>query len=269
MVQSNPIVCSSIAGKIGGLGVLMHNKAYKEAGVNAVYVSFQPESAKGAIQAMKNLGFKGMGVTMPYKLEVIQYLDKLDDTAEKIGAVNTIVNNDGILTGYNTDWVGAIATLKQECDLKGKKVAMIGAGGVARAILYGLNKEEANVTIFNIFEDEAKHLCNEMGADFGGLPKDFNKNDNWDILINATSVGFDSTKTIFTSDQIPSDIIVLDVVFKPMETTFLSEAKKNNNIVIPGYKMLIYQAMAQDELYLSLKPKYEVMLEALKEKFKD
>jgi len=269
MAESNPIVCSSIAGKIGGLGVLMHNKAYKEANLNAVYVSFQPESAKGAIESMRNLGFRGMGVTMPYKVEVIEFLDKLDETAEKIGAVNTIVNNDGILTGYNTDWVGAITTLKEQTTIKGKKVAMIGAGGVARAILYGLNKEGANTTIFNIFEDEGNSLCNEMGAKFGGLPNEFNKDENWDILINATSVGFNSDKTIFTAKDLPGDIIVLDVVFKPLETTFQKEAKKNNNIVIPGYKMLIYQAMAQDELYLGIKPKYEVMLEALKEKFKD
>lgn len=269
MAQSNPIVCSSIAGKIGGLGVLMHNKAYQEANINVVYVSFQPENAKSAIDAMRNLGFRGMGVTMPYKLEVIEYIDKLDETAEQIGAVNTIVNDEGILTGYNTDWVGAITTIKEEIDIKGKNVAMIGAGGVARAILYGLNKEGAKTTIFNIFEDEGNKLCEEMGAVFGGLPNKFDKNSGWDVLINATSVGFNSDKTIFTAERIPSNIIVLDVVFSPLETIFQKEAKKNNNTVIPGYKMLIYQAMAQDELYLGIRPKYEVMLEALKEKFKD
>jgi len=266
MAKSNPIMCTSIAGKIGGLGVLMHNKAYQKANLNAVYVSFQPSGAKEAIDAMRTLGFKGMGVTMPYKIEVMQYLDKIDVTAKAIGAVNTIVNNDGFLTGYNTDWVGAIKALKEKTNLANKKVALIGAGGVARAILYGLKKENANVTVFNIIESEGIELCRDMDAKFGGLPSEFDKNQNWDVLINATSVGFKSEKTILLASQIPSNIVVLDVVFSPMETRFQKEALKNNNIVIPGYKMLIYQAIAQDELYLNINVDYEVMLDALKEK---
>ena len=266
MSQSKPILCSSIAGKIGGLGILMHNRAYQQANLDAVYVSFEPAGAKEAIDAMRALGIRGMGVTMPYKIEVMQYLDRIDDTAAKIGAVNTIVNQEGILTGYNTDYKGAIDSLLELTELKGKKVAMFGAGGVARAILYGLRKEGAEVTVFNILPDQGKALCEEMGGCFGGITSDYSKDRNWDILINATSVGFQSQETILKQEEIPEGIIVLDVVFNPMKTIFAEEAKKAGCRVIPGTKMLILQAIAQDELYLGLRPSYEVMEAALIEK---
>lgn len=266
MPQSKPVLCSSIAGKIGGLGVLMHNRAYKKAGLDAVYVSFEPSGAKEAIEATRTLGIRGMGVTMPYKIEVMQYLDQIDDTAAKIGAVNTIVNQDGVLTGYNTDYRGAIDSLLELTPLSGKKVAMFGAGGVARAILYGLIKEGADVTVYNIIPEQGKELCENMGGCFGGLPADFTKDQNWDILINATSVGFQSSETILKQAEIPEGIIVLDVVFNPVKTVFAGEAKKAGCQVIPGTKMLILQAIAQDELYLGIRPPYEVMEEALMEK---
>lgn len=265
--KSNPIVCSSIAGKIGGLGVLMHNKAYKDKKINAVYVSFKPTGAKEAIEAMLNLGFRGMGVTMPYKIEVIKYLDKLDETAREIGAVNTIVNDRGVLTGYNTDWIGAIQALEELSTIKGKRVVMLGAGGVARAIYYGLKKKQATVTVFNYLEDEGKKMCEDTGALWGGTLDKFDKDANYDVLINATSVGYNTNKTILKAANMPSHKIVLDVVFYPLETEFIRLAKQNHNRVASGYKMLIYQAIAQDELYLNIKPSYEVMLEALKEKF--
>ena len=138
MPGSKPILCGSIAGKIGGLGVVMHNRAYQKAGLEAVYVSFEPTGAKEAVEAMRNLGIRGMGVTMPYKTEVMEYLDEIDETAAAIGAVNTIVNDQGKLTGYNTDYRGAIDGLLEETELRDKKVALFGSGGVGRAILYGL-----------------------------------------------------------------------------------------------------------------------------------
>lgn len=266
MPRSKPILCSSIAREIGGLGVLMHNKAYQEANLDAVYVSFQPTGAKEAIDAMRALGFRGMGVTMPYKVEIMQYIDKIDDTARKIGAVNTIVNNDGFLTGYNTDYRGAIDALLEETELKNKKVALFGAGGVARAILYGLIKEGADVTVFNIVVDQGKQLCEEMGAIFGGVPAEYSKDQGWDILINATSVGFKSKETLLKKEDFPEGILVLDVVFNPVKTVFADEARKAGCRVIPGTKMLILQAIAQDELYLGIRPSFEAMKAALIEK---
>ncbi len=267
MPKSNPTLCGSIAGKIGGLGVLMHNRAYQKAGINAAYVSFEPAGAREAVEAMRNLGIRGMGVTMPYKTEVMEYLDRIDETAAQIGAVNTIVNDNGVLVGYNTDYKGAVDGLLEVTGLQGKKVAMFGAGGVARAILYGLLKEGARVTVFNIIPEQGRELCAAMGAQFGGLPSDYDKEAGWDVLVNATSVGFQSDDTLLTADQFPQGIVVLDVVFNPIHTVFAAEAGKAGCRVVPGTRMLILQAIAQDELYLGIRPPFEEMEAALVEKF--
>lgn len=266
MPKSSPILCGSIAGSIGGTGIVIHNAAYRAAGLPYTYVSFEPSSAKEAAQAMRTLGIRGLGVSMPYKLEIIEYLDRLDDTAQKIGAVNTIVNDGGILTGYNTDWTGAIDGLKEVIDLRGKKVAMFGAGGVARAILYGLSLEGAETFVFNNNEARGKALCAEFGASYMGAVGRYEKADGYEVVINATSVGYQSEETILRAEQLPVGCAVLDVVAVPMVTCFMREAEKAGCRVVPGYKMLLLQAIAQDELYTGQRPMYEVMEKALMEK---
>lgn len=262
--KSKPILCGSIAGSIGGTGVLMHNAAYRAAELPYTYVSFEPSDAKSAIQAVRALGIRGLGVTMPYKQEVMQYLDELDETAKVIGAVNTIVNTDGILKGYNTDWIGAIEGLKKVTELSGKKTALFGAGGVARAILYGLKKENADVEVYNILEDEGKNLCNTFQVPFMGDISNYSKEKKYDIIINATSVGFQSTETLLMTEDFPTDAVVLDVVFKPLITVFAEEALKAGCTVVRGYTMLILQAMAQDKLYTGVEPSFDVMASVLK-----
>lgn len=263
MAKSYPVVCCSIAGSIGGMGVVMHNAAFQHLGLKYVYVSFEPDNLQQAVQSVRNLGFRGMGVTMPFKVDVIQYLDKLDDSAREIGAVNTVVNDDGVLTGFNTDYMGAVQALKNITDLKDKKIAIIGAGGAGKAVAWGLKKYTPNITIYNIFDDEGQRVADQFGVTFAGKPELLNSQTDYDILINCTSVGFKTTDTILTRDRFKPGSIVLDAVFIPIETTFFKEARAAGCTAIQGYKMLLYQACGQFELYTGVKAPFEVMEKAM------
>ena len=266
MVKSSPVLCGSISGSIGGMGVIMHNAAYKALGLDYTYVSFQPGNPESAINAVRALGIKGMGVTMPFKVVVMDYLDELDESAQIIGAVNTIVNKDGKLKGYNTDYMGVIKSLEEVTGLKDLKVAVLGAGGAGRAIVYALKKYTDNITVYNKTEKAGKELAGRYGAAYGGSPASFDRSADYDILINATSVGFKSEETILSADQMRPDKIVLDAVFTPIETSFLKIAKGLGCQTIPGYRMLIHQACFQFELYTGEKAPFAVMEKVLIDK---
>jgi shikimate dehydrogenase len=147
MPSSIPTLCGSLAGTPFTFNVRVHNAAYRALGVDYTFVCFGIEDARGGVQAMRTLGIRGLNVTMPHKQAAIPHLDALDDTAREIGAVNTINNLDGHLTGYNTDCIGAIKAIKEASSLDGRRVALLGAGGAARAIAWGMRRAGAAVTV--------------------------------------------------------------------------------------------------------------------------
>ncbi len=195
MPTSKPILCGSIAGSIGGLGVKMHNAAYQKLGLPYVYVSFEPASAEGAVQAMREMGIRGLGVTMPFKERVIPCLDALDEVSREIGAVNTIVNDGGHLTGYNTDGYGAITTLREATPLEGKRVAVLGAGGAAQTVVWALKRFTDEITVYNRDEGRGKMTADRFGVVYGGGLDGLAADLEYDILINCTSVGFKSDQS--------------------------------------------------------------------------
>ena len=134
-------ICSSMANPVSLLGCLMYNSAFEHLKLNYVYFAFAVTDIENAIKGMRALNIRGLSVGLPHKIEVMKYLDKIDETAESIGAVNTIINENGILTGYNSDWIGAMTALKEVTKIKDKKILVVGAGGAANAIDYGLAKE--------------------------------------------------------------------------------------------------------------------------------
>jgi shikimate dehydrogenase len=263
-IDSDTNFISSFANKKSKLGATMHNAAYNELNSNFIYVPFAVEDIKTAINGLRAMNFKGSAVSMPHKQEVMKYLDEIDTTAKKIGAVNTIINQEGKLKGYNSDWVGAMDALKEITSLKGKKVVLIGAGGAARAIAYGLKENNCKVTIFNRTFEKAKNLANEFNLGYGENIRDI-VNYDYDILINATSVGYnlDAGKSIVNKDSIKENKVIMDIVTNPIITPILEIAKEKNCKIISGYKMLIYQAMFQIELWTGKKPKFETMEEAI------
>lgn len=249
MPTSKPILCGSIAGSIGGMGIKMHNAAFQALNLPYTYVSFEPESAGGAIMAMRCLGIRGLGVTMPFKEQVIPFLDDMDDMSREIGAVNTIVNDLGKLTGYNTDGYGAIETLKEAGPIEGKRVAVMGAGGAAKTIVWELKRYTDDIILYNRGQERGEEVAERFGVKFGGAPSNLSAQSGYDILINCTSVGFKSNDTILTRDRLRPGSVVFDVVFTPVVTALAKEAEAAGCRVLRGTRMIMLQACKQFELY--------------------
>ena len=258
-------IIGSISIKKNKLGPIMHNSAYDYLGMNFVYLELETTDCKNAINGIKALNFKGSAISMPYKEKVIKYIDKIDPIAKKIGAVNTILNNNGTLEGYNSDWIGAINALKEITPLQNKRVVLLGAGGAAKAIAYGLTQNKAKVIIFNRNIEKAKKLAKEFNLVYGGNLGNLREIKDYDILINATSVGFypEEGKSPVSKDSIKENKIVMDVVFYPLESKFTKDAKSKGCEVILGYKMLIHQALFQFKLWTGKEAPFKVMEEAL------
>ncbi len=177
------------------LSPAMHNAAYKHLGIDREFVftaaHVKPGDVKYVVQAVRAMGIRGLTCTIPHKIEVMQYLDEIDEVAQKIGAVNTVVNHSGRLKGYNTDWLGTVCPIEQVTSLKDKRVALIGAGGAARAMAYGVVARGAALTIYNRTIENAQLLAAEINdtvktAHISTLQEPL---DDIDIIINATSVG--------------------------------------------------------------------------------
>ncbi|MFA5763620.1 MAG: shikimate dehydrogenase [archaeon] len=243
---------------------LIHNLALTEKKINGVYLAFKIENIKNAIVSMKELGVVGYSVTIPHKLEVIKYLDKIDDKAKRIGAVNTIHNLGGKLIGYNTDCFGAINALKQKTTLKGKRVYLLGVGGASRAIITGLVDEGAIVKIFNRSEKELKKFAKEFDSEYGLIDT---VDKNFDILINATPVGmYPNTDECPVKKEIlenGKNKVVFDIVYNPLETKLLKLAKKSGCKTIAGIEMFLEQAYSQFEIWNNVSPPKEKMKKLL------
>ncbi len=254
-INSSTKICMGIGDPIKqSIGPIIYNKVYAELGIDDqfIYLSslVKAEGIEDFIKGARAMGLRGITCTMPHKESVMPLLDKIEEGAEKIGAVNTIVNDDGVLSGYNTDWVGALKPLKKITELNGKKAAVIGAGGAAKAFVYALTSEGADVTIYNRTLDKAKALAERFGCDYAAL-KEQREIKNADIVCNATSIGF-----IGQEDQIPIDIanihsnqIVFDAVYSPLETQLLKEATSKGATTISGIEMYLNQGYEQVRLY--------------------
>jgi len=211
------------------------------------------------------MGIRGVSCTIPHKIEVMKHLDEVDEVARAIGAVNTIVNDDGKLTGYNTDWLGVVTPLEKVTALKNKKVALLGAGGAARAVVFGLTQRGAKVTIFNRSLEKAQTLAREFAC--AALPlSEKAQIKKMDIIFNATSVGMhpDEEETPLAKEFMTSKQIVFDAIYVPHETRLLREAKEQGAQVIHGLEMLLQQGTAQFKLYTGHEAPEETMRQTLR-----
>jgi len=250
----------------------MHNAAFKRLGLDYVYVPFQVKMTElgKAINGMRALNIRGLNVTIPHKVAVIRFLDELDSLAEKISAVNTIVNDDGVLKGYNTDATGFLqALLERGVEPRGKNVVILGAGGASRAISFILAEQGANLVILNrLLElDWAIELAGRISQIFGrevgalelnreNLAEALKKND---VLVNATSVGMNTDETLGTSELIGSGLVVFDIVYNPTKTRLLRDAEEAGAETINGLDMLLWQGALAFEKWTGVKAPIEVM----------
>ena len=250
------------------LSPTIHNAAYRELEMECTYIAYrvvQGELATG-IESLKKIKISGFNVTIPHKIEMMKYLDNLDDNCRKIGAVNTVLNDDGILRGFNTDMDGFLEPLKRkEIEIKNSKILMLGAGGASRAIIAGLQKENAKeITIVNRTKskgDELAIFSSEIGLkSVSKSIEDMNSFDSkFDIVVNASSLGLRDEKNIIPSRLLDEQTTVYDIVYKPIKTDLINIAKEKKSRIIFGYEMLLGQAIRSFEIWLDKQAPYEAM----------
>ena len=251
----------------------MHNAAFKALEMDYVYTAFDvnPNDLKNAIAGAQALNIKGFNVTIPHKIEVMEYLNEIDEVASLIGAVNTIDFKD--LKGFNTDGIGAIKAIGEVINVKNKNVVIAGAGGASRAISFYLAKYGADkLTILNRNVDKAQKLADDVLASalIDDVSSDDIRNmdlDDADILINTTPVGMhpnvDDTP-IASAEEMHENLVVFDAVYNPNETGLLKEAIKAGAKPVYGIKMLLYQGAESFEIWTGKKAPIDVMEDALR-----
>ncbi len=262
----------------------LHNAAFHELGLNAVYVAFDVSNVKDAVNGIRALGIKGASVTIPHKLTVMPYLDEIDEIADLVGSVNLIVNKNGRLIGSNTDAYGFFRALSEVTDVSNKKIAVFGSGGVARAVCFALfyYGKPVSLDIYARPEDKNEsielqnHLREKLNlASKLDNPKQINARlrSEWqrdksdvDIIINATPLGMHPLEnlSVLDADEIPANIVAMDVVYTPKETVFLKNALKRGCDCAYGINMLLYQGVKQFEAWTGKKAPIKVMNEVLK-----
>lgn len=281
---------SSLVGLIGwpvehSLSPAMHNAAFAALELPWAYVPLpvKPTSVEHAMRGLAALSFAGVNVTVPHKQAVIRYLDELNDAAQITGAVNTVHIKDGKYSGYNTDAVGFLNSLVEaDCHPKAMRVAVLGAGGAARAVVFALAKAEAQaVTVFNRTAERAAFLVDDLADIFPDSHLSFapltsqalvDLKDDVDLVINTTSVGMapDKDSCPWPDDvPIPKQAAFCDLVYNPLETVLLARARAAGNLTIDGLGMLVHQGAYAFEIWTGQKPPIEIMRRAATAGLKD
>jgi shikimate dehydrogenase len=244
----------------------MYNAAFEALGLNYIYVPLVVKDLEKAVEGVRHLGIKAIGVTIPYKIDVLPYLDKLDSDARRIGAVNAIVNHDGTLLGANTDGKGAVKALQEITALAGKKVVLLGAGGAARAIAFAIVDEGGSLVIVNRTKDAAADLAKAVDCKYATIDKLEQAMIGAHIVINATSVGMAPAEnaSLVRKEWLSPECIVMDLVSHPRETKLLKEAKERGCQIVYGERMLFWQGALKFQIYTGVEPPIEVMEKAIK-----
>ena len=253
----------------------MHNAAFDALNMDYAYVAFDVNSndLKSAIEGAESLNIKGFNVTIPHKVDVMQYLDELDEVARLIGAVNTIDFKN--LKGYNTDGIGAVKAIEEVTSIKNKNVVVAGAGGASRAISFYIAKYGAeSLTILNRNEAKAESLASDVSDSglIGEVASDSinaigNYMESADVLIDTTPLGMHpniNDEPIVKADMMDEDLVVFDAVYNPNETVLIKEAIKANAKPVYGIKMLLYQGAESFKIWTGKTAPVDVMEKALR-----
>jgi shikimate dehydrogenase len=282
-IDARTMLCCLIGDPVEhSLSPAIHNAAFQHAGLNYVYLAFKVEDLEGAMRGVRALtSMRGVSVTIPHKVAVLRYLDKIDPTARYIGAVNTIVAANGVLTGYNTDASGALQALRAAGALpEGGRFLLLGSGGAARAIAFGLctDAKISALTILAMLDDEREALVRDLrhktGATVWGvrLNRDTLKEHlpQAGVLIHCTPVGMSPKvdETCVPADLLAPSLTVMDIVYNPLETRLLKDARQAGCRIIRGIEMFLHQAIGQFELWTGQPAPVQVMREVLEERFR-
>ena len=251
------------------LSPLMHNKALEAMQIEGHYSAFCVNDLAAAIEGIRGMNIRGASVTIPFKTTVMEYLDEIDEDGAALGAVNTIVNDRGRLAGYNTDWLGLITALEDRMNIAGKTIAIIGAGGTARAAVYGIKKQGGNPIIINRTLDKARTLETLFDCPF--YPLSAIGKIRAHVLINTTSVGMYPQ---IHQSPVPAPVLVnfelvMDVIYNPLMTKLLRDAETRGVKTIPGLEMFVRQGAGQLKLWTGKEAPLALMKKTVRERLKN
>ncbi len=263
------------------LSPAIHNAAFQKLGLDFVYLAWRVESIGDAVKGLRALGnFRGASVTIPHKVTAMPFLDEIDATARHIGAINTIVAEEGKLIGFNTDATGALRALQEgKAPLKDEMVVVLGSGGAARAIAFALAAEAGirRLHLLGIEEQERRSLASDVKSKTGLSVRDAHLDDSSlktvlpeaRVLIHCTPVGMAPKvgRSCVPIQFLHPRLTVMDIIYNPRETQLLADAKAAGCRTIAGLEMFLYQAVAQFERWTCLSAPTDVMRAALESRF--
>jgi len=241
------------------LSPIIMNTALRRENVNAVYVTLHAKTLKDLLACVRDIPIHGLSITMPYKEAILKHLDNTDSHTTKIGACNTVVRaQDGKLYGFNTDTAGVVRPLEQRLALEGARVLVLGAGGAARAAVFGLKERGSEVFILNRTAGPAQKLARQAKA--RTIKRPDLKKLTFDVIVNATPVGMTNTRETPLNESEINAKYVFDMVYDPAETRFLKAAKDRGAQIIPGIEMFVHQAARQFEIWTGKPAPWDDML---------
>ena len=279
-ISTSTQLCAVIGNPVAhSLSPAIHNAAIRELGLDFVYLAFRVEDAQSALAGMRALeNFRGMSVTIPHKIDAMRYVDELDDIDRSIGSINTVVNERGRLVGLGTDGPGALKALVDAgVDLGGKKLLMLGSGGAARAVSFTLARQTglAGLTLLDIDEPMLQGLVADLKAGTGtpissGLLTDQSlaaAMEEADVVMHCTPIGMHPNEdaSLIPPELFRPEQVVFDIVYTPLETRLLTQARERGLQVIHGVDMFLNQAVLQFERFTGVDAPQAVMRRVLME----
>jgi shikimate dehydrogenase len=255
------------------LSPAMQNAAFNSLHLNCTYIAFRVPKGQleESINALRAVGISGFNVTIPHKVDILRFIDYLDSSAVKATAVNTVHNVDGILKGYNTDTFGFIEPLrKRSVDFNGMNILLLGAGGSARAVLAAFSEENGinKIIIANRRQEKARELV-KKGTDLG-LKCQVTEMENVKniatqshLIVNTTPIGMNDEQSLIDYEHISKDTIVYDIVYKPVSTNLIENAKYAGAEVVYGYEMLLEQGARAFEIWTGHEAPRHIMKKSL------
>lgn len=250
------------------LSPLMHNAVFNTLKLDARYIALRVENVRDIILHMTKLYIEGASITIPHKTALMKYLDVTTDSSRRIGAVNTVVYSDGILKGDNTDWIGLTCSLRESFEITGKTFAILGAGGAARAVVFGIQEEGGLPIIFNRTIQTGELMAQEFGCEFHPL-EDIGKI-SADCLINTTPVGLspDIERSPVSKDVLSNFAWVMDIIYNPLKTKLLQDAEESGCSIISGLSMFVHQGAEQLKIWMDIQPPRDFMKKVVLEELK-
>lgn len=263
MINKDTTLCISLSARASNFGTRFHNYLYEKLGLNFIYKAFKPTDIDHAIAGVRGLGIRGCAVSMPYKESVMKLVDEILPSAAVIGAVNTIVNDDGFLRAYNTDYIAIVKLVEKYRLNPADSVIVQGSGGMAKAVVAAFkNSGFTNVKIYARNQTTGQALAQAYGYEYIADLSHYTA----DILVNVTPIGMaggaDAENLAYPSDVIDTCKVAFDVVAMPADTPFLNYANRVGKQCISGAEVIVLQAVEQFELYTHIRPSDELIRDA-------